>query len=98
MILTNILFWTFVTVFSATIIAVTIDYLTRDALVSTVVDNISDAQTAQITDIIKNTSSVTASTTVKLNVRCRGGGSRDMEITAQKADYFYKNQQISIHQ
>lgn len=98
MILTNILFWTFVTVFSATIIAVTIDYLTRDALVSTVVDNISDAQTAQITDIIKNTSSVTASTTVKLNVRCRGGESRDMEITAQKADYFYKNQQISIHQ
>ena len=98
MILTNILIWTLVTGIAGAIIAVTIDYLTSDTLVSTVVDNISDAQTAQITDIIKNTSSVTASTTVKLNVRCRGGESRDMEITAQKADYFCKNQQFRIHQ
>lgn len=89
------LFWASV-IAAATAIAVSVYYLTTDSLKSTVIENIPDAQIAQITDVIKTTQSTTSPTTVKINVKCRSGNDKNMEITAQKSDYFYKNQKIYI--
>lgn len=89
------LFWASV-FFTAAVITVSVAYLTKDSLKSLVIENISDAEIATITEIIQTSHSVTAPKTVKLNVKCINGSTREMDIKANKSDYFYKNQKIRI--
>lgn len=81
----------------ATVITITIDYLTENSLKNAVIDNLSDADTVTIEGVLTNTPTVTASRTIKLSARDRYGNHlNDIEIHAQKSDYFYKGQKIKI--
>ena len=76
---------------------ISIYYLTHSSLKSTILENIPEADMAIINEVIHNTESVTAPRVLKLTVRDRHGNHlRDVEINAQKSDYFYRNEQIKI--
>ena len=81
----------------ATVITITIDYLTENSLKTAVKVNLSDADIVTIEKIVTDTPTVTAPRTITLSARDRYGNHlNDIEIHAQKSDYFYKGQQIKI--
>ena len=81
----------------ATVITITIDYLTENSLKTAVKVNLSDADIVTIEKIVTDTQTVTAPRTITLSARDRYGNHlNDIEIHAQKSDYFYKGQKIKI--
>ena len=95
MIITYLLVSAFIV--TVTVLTISIYYLTRDSLKTTIKSEIPEAYYVTFTDIIRNTECVTSSQTIKLSAKEKYGKHiRDVEINAQKSDYFYKNQKIKI--
>lgn len=94
-----ILPWVLLGLFAAgaAVLVISVYYLTQQSLQSAIIDNVPEADRAVITDIINNTDSVTSPHKVKVSVHNKYGKHvRDVEINAQKSDYFYRNQRINI--
>lgn len=80
---------------AAAVIAISVYNLTHKSIGPTIIEHIPDAQSAVVTDIISSGNTVTSPKTVKLSVRDRYGNTKEMDITAEKTDYFYRNERIS---
>ena len=79
------------------VLVISVYYLTQQSLQSAIIENVPEADRAVITNVINNTDSVTSPYKVKVSVRNKYGEHiRDVEINAQKSDYFYRNQRIKL--